>query len=187
VLGPAVAKAHLGGPAAWGAITAADSVGLIAGGVLALRVTPRRPILVVVMTGAFIAVLPVSLAVPWPLPLICLTAVILGIAVEFMMVQWTVAMARNIPPGKLARVASYDVLGSVMAMPVGALVAGPIAAAFGVTPAEYGAAVLIVVASLLALVPRDVRTMRSATDPEEREPGAGAGSGEEAPLPVRNP
>jgi MFS family permease len=186
VLGPAVAKAHLGGPAAWGAITAADSVGLIAGGVVALRVTPRRPILVVVVTGAFVAAAPLSLAAPWPLPLICLMAVILGVAVEFMMVQWTVAMARNIPPDKLARVASYDVLGSVMAMPLGALVAGPIAAAFGVPPAEYGAAVLIVAASLLALVPRDVRTMRSATDPGERQPEVQTGSGEEAPLPVRN-
>ena len=32
VLGPVVARAHLGGPAAWGAITAADALGLIAGG-----------------------------------------------------------------------------------------------------------------------------------------------------------
>src|SRR5262249_55583007 len=34
VLGPVVARAHLGGPAAWGAITAADSVGLIVGGLV---------------------------------------------------------------------------------------------------------------------------------------------------------
>ena len=44
------------------------------------------------------------------------------------MVQWTVALARNIPPDKLARVSSYDAFGSVMAMPIGAVVAGPIAA-----------------------------------------------------------
>src|SRR5580700_2226387 len=41
VLGPVVARAHLGGPAAWGAITAADALGLIAGGLVSLRVTPR--------------------------------------------------------------------------------------------------------------------------------------------------
>src|SRR5208282_6280538 len=34
VLGPVVARAHLGGPAAWGAITAADALGLIAGGLV---------------------------------------------------------------------------------------------------------------------------------------------------------
>ena len=73
------------------------------------------------------------------------------------MVQWTVALARNIPPEKLARVSSYDALGSVMAMPVGAVVAGPIAAAVGVSATQYGAAALILVASALALIPRDVR------------------------------
>ena len=45
VLGPVVAREHLGGPAAWGLITAADAVGLIIGGVIALRVTVQRPIL----------------------------------------------------------------------------------------------------------------------------------------------
>ena len=111
VLGPVVAKEHLGGPAAWGAITAADAFGL-------------------------------------------------GVFVEIMMVQWTVALARNIPPDKLARVSSYDVLGSVMAMPVGALIAGPLGAAIGISAAQYAAAAAIVLASALALIPRDIRTMR---------------------------
>ena len=97
----------------------------------------------------------------WPLPLVCLASFGLGITIEIMMVQWTVAMARNIPPVKLARVSSYDLLGSVMAMPIGALIAGPLAAAVGVSATQYGAAALIVVASALALIPRDVRRMRA--------------------------
>jgi len=161
ILGPVVARAHLGGPAAWGAITAADSVGLIAGGLVSLRFTPRRPMLFVVVIGAAIAIGPLSLAMLWPLPLVCLASFGLGIAVEIMMIQWTVALARNIPPGKLARVSSYDLLGSVMAMPVGALIAGPLAAAVGVSATQYGAAALIIVASALALIPRDVRRMRA--------------------------
>jgi hypothetical protein len=48
-----------------------------------------------------------------------------------------------------------------MAMPIGALIAGPLAAAIGVSVTQYGAAVLIVAASALALIPRDVRKMRS--------------------------
>ncbi len=160
-LGPVVARAHLGGPAAWGAITAADAVGLIAGGIVSLRFTPRRPMLFVVVIGAAIAVAPLSLAMLWPLPLVCLASFGLGITVEIMMVQWTVALARSIPPGKLARVSSYDLLGSVMAMPVGALIAGPLAAAVGVSATQYGAAALIIVASALALIPRDVRRMRA--------------------------
>jgi MFS family permease len=161
VLGPVVAREHLGGPAAWGAITAADAFGLIAGGVLSLRFTPRRPMLFVVLTGGAIAISPLSLAMVLPLPAVCLASFSLGVFVEMMMVQWTVALARNIPPDKLARVSSYDVLGSVMAMPVGALIAGPLGAAIGTSSAQYAAAAVIVVASALALIPRDVRTMRS--------------------------
>jgi len=77
------------------------------------------------------------------------------------MVQWTVTMARNIPSDKLARVSSYDVLGSVMAMPAGALIAGPLAAAIGTSRAQYAAAAAIIVASALALIPRDIRAIRS--------------------------
>jgi hypothetical protein len=103
------------------------------------------------------------------------------------MVQWTVTLARRIPPDRLARVSSYDVLGSVAAMPVGALVAGPLAASIGVPLTEYGAAALILVASLLALAPREVRSLRSdqAAGPEEGDgrgetPRSGRDSGQDA-------
>ena len=161
VLGPVVAKEHLGGPAAWGAITAAESVGLIGGGLTSLRLSPRRPMLFAVLIGGAMAISPLSLAMLWPLPAICLAAFGLGVAIEMMMVQWTVILTRNIAPAKLARVFAYDALGSVMAMPAGALVAGPIAAAIGVSTTQYGAAAAILAASALALIPRDVRAMRA--------------------------
>ncbi len=162
VLGPVVAREHLGGPAAWGAITAADSLGLIAGGLVSLRITPRKPMRFVVLTGGAVAISPLSLAMVLPLPAICAASFCIGVLVEMMMVQWTVTMARNIPPGMLARVSSYDVLGSVMAMPAGALIAGPLGAAIGTSAAQYAAAAVIVAASALALIPRDVRTRRSS-------------------------
>jgi predicted MFS family arabinose efflux permease len=160
VLGPVVAREHLGGPAAWGAITAADAFGLIAGGLASLRFTPRRPMLFVVVTGGAIAISPLSLAMVMPLPAVCAASFGLGVFIEMMMVQWTVALARNIPQDKLARVSSYDVLGSVMAMPAGALVAGPLGNALGISTAQYAAAGVIILASALALIPRDIRTMR---------------------------
>jgi predicted MFS family arabinose efflux permease len=165
VLGPVVAREHLGGPAAWGAITAADALGLIAGGMAALRFTPRRPMLFVVLTGGAIAISPLSLAMVLPLPAVCVASFGLGVFVEMMMVQWTVAMTRNIPPDMLARVSSYDVLGSVLVMPAGALIAGPLGSAIGTSPAQYAAAALIVTASALALIPRDIRTKRYSDAP----------------------
>jgi MFS family permease len=161
VLGPVVARTHLGGPAAWGLITASESVGLIVGGLVSLRFTPRRPMLFIVLIGGAIALAPISLAMLWSLPAVCLASFGLGITLEIMMIQWTVALARRIPPERLARVSSYDALGTVMAMPVGALVAGPLAAVIGVSVTQYGAAALILAATVLALIPRDVRAMRS--------------------------
>ena len=165
VLGPVVAREHLGGPAAWGAITAADALGLIAGGLASLRFTPRRPMLFVVLTGGAIAISPLSLAMVLPLAAVCVASFGLGVFIEMMMVQWTVTMARNIPPDKLARVSSYDVLGSVMAMPVGALIAGPLGTVIGISRAQYAAAAVIIIASALALIPRDIRTIRSSEAP----------------------
>jgi predicted MFS family arabinose efflux permease len=108
----------------------------------------------------------------WPLPAICVTSFVVGIALEMMMVQWTLALARNIPADKLARVSSYDAFGSVMAMPVGAVLAGPIAAWAGVSATQYGAVALIVIVSVVALIPRDIRTLRA-----EHLAGPGPGGG----------
>ena len=59
-----------------------------------------------------------------------------------------------------------------MAMPVGALVAGPVASVIGVSATQYGSAALILVATALALIPRDVRAMRSdyASPPAKQSP-----------------
>ena len=179
VRGPVVARAHLGGAAAWGAITAADACGLIAGGLVSLRFTPRRPMLFVVLSGAAIAISPLSLAMVLPLAAVCAASFGLGVFVEMMMVVWTVTMARNITPAKLARVSSYDVLGSVMTMPIGALIAGPVAHAIGVSRAQYAAAAVIILASALALIPRDIRTFRNS-DPVTPQQQAAAESAAEA-------
>src|ERR1700733_3922105 len=178
VLGPVVARTHLGGPAAWGAITAADALGLVAGGLVSPRHTPgkarrgaaavagvrdppRKPMLFVVGSGAAIALTPLALALVLPLPVICLCAFALGTLIEVMMVQWTVQMATRIPSDKLARASSYDALGSMSAMPLGALLAGPLAAAIGVSTTQFAAAAVIVVASALTLIPREIWTIRA--------------------------
>src|SRR3984885_252124 len=175
VLGPVGARTHLGGPAAWGAIPAADALGLVAGGLVSLRYTPRKPMLFVVGSGAAIALTPLSLALVLPLPVICLCAFALGTLIEVMMVQWTVQMATRIPSDKLARVSSYDALGSMSAMPLGALLAGPLAAAIGVSATQFAAAAVIVVASALTLIPREIWTIRA--DDIEAAGGEPGGAG----------
>jgi hypothetical protein len=115
----------------------------------------------VVLTGATMAIPPLALALVLPLPAICFVAFAIGALAEVMMVQWTVQMATRIPADKLARVTSYDALGSMAAMPIGALAAGPLAAGIGVSATQFAAAAVIVVASAFTLIPRDIWTIRS--------------------------
>jgi predicted MFS family arabinose efflux permease len=117
--------------------------------------------LFVVATGAVFALSPLMLGLVAPLAAICLVAFFIGILAEVMMVQWTVAMATRLPADKLARLSSYDAFGSMAAMPLGALVAGPLAAKIGVPATQFAAAAVIFVASACTLIPREIWTIRS--------------------------
>ena len=166
VLGPVVAKAHLGGPAAWGWLNAAFSVGLILGGVVALRLMPKRPMLWVTTLAIPLGVACWAVGALWPFWLILLVWLLTGIATEFLIVLWNVSLARFIRPDRLARVSAYDGLGSTIAMPLGALAAGPIAAHLGVADAEYVAGAVTIGAALLTLLLKDVWTMRLSDAPD---------------------
>ena len=179
VLGPAVARAHLGGASAWGLITAAEGVGLIVGGVVSLRWAPRRPIVFVVFGGAAIALSMLSLALLLPLAVICLIAFGIGVSIEAMMVVWTVTMAVNIPSEMLAQGVGLRRPRQHDGHAAGALVAGPIAAAVGVSATQFGAAAIILIASALALLPREIRVMRSTSKLGAGQGRAGWGSGGE--------
>jgi MFS family permease len=159
VLGPEVANEHLGGPAAWGAVLAAQSIGLLACGVLMLRWRPRR-ILRVATYGAFsLAFILVALAIPAPLPVVVAAAFLTGFGIEIFGVLWDTAVMQEIPQEKLSRVSSYDALGSWVLMPLGFVVAGPLAAAIGTRATFVSAAVLAIGATALVLLSRDVRML----------------------------
>jgi MFS family permease len=159
VLGPAVAKKHLGGAGAWGGVLAATSLGLVLTGVVMLRWRPRR-ILRTATFGIFPMVLPlVALAWPAPLAVVIVAGFLAGAGVEVFGVLWDTAMQQEIPGEKLSRLSSYDALGSFVLTPVGLAVAGPLGAAIGLRTTFLGSAVLIVVATALVLVSGDVRTL----------------------------
>jgi hypothetical protein len=58
-------------------------------------------------------------------------------------------------------VSSYDAFGSLAAMPLWALIAGPLAARIGVSATQFAAAALMLAASAFTLIPRDIWTIRS--------------------------
>ncbi len=166
VLGPAIAKDHLGGAAAWGLILTAQTLGLIAGGLLLLRFRPRRILLAA--TLGFLLTIPFLLGLAGPLPLAALVALaaLAGIGAEIFGVLWDTTMQQEIPEEKLSRLYSYDALGSWMLIPLALALAGPCAELFGTRETIIGAAAISLTATLAVLFVHDVRTIeRRASEP----------------------
>jgi hypothetical protein len=69
-------------------------------------------------------------------------------------------MLEQIPDDVLARVSSYDALGSFVFIPIGLTIAGPAAGAIGVSGALWAAAGVSVFAMLGTLLSRDVRRLQ---------------------------
>jgi MFS family permease len=168
VLGPAIAKEHLGGAAAWGLILTADALGLIAGGLILLRFKPRR--LLLTATLGFLLTIPFLLGLAGPLSVIALIALaaLAGIGSETFGIMWDTTMQQEIPQEKLSRVYSYDALGSWVLIPLGLAVAGPLAEVFGTRDTILVAAAISLTATLAVLLIPDVRTIerRSTASPE---------------------
>jgi MFS family permease len=171
VLGPLVAKEYLGGAASWGLILACQGIGLVVGGLLMLRFKPRRPLFVGM--GFFtVAALPiVFLAGLRSTPVIALGYFVAGVSLEIFSVAWATALQEHVPLEKLSRVSAYDALGSLVFVPIGLSLAGPVADAIGLTEALWLAAIIGTASTLIGLTVRDVRNLRRReNEPRVPEP-----------------
>jgi hypothetical protein len=169
-LGPVVADRTIG-RAAWGLVLASTTAGMIVGGLIALRSSWTRPLLV--GTLAMFLEVPVLLALglqPQTLLLMAL-AFVSGIGIETFTVAWDVSMQSNIPADRLSRVYAYDWFGSLVFIPVGLALAGPIAGIIGVRAAIVGAALVVALATSVALAVPAVRNLRRVEVLDAAPPG----------------
>ena len=178
VLGPQIARLYLGGPGAWAAISSALGVGSVAGGLIALRHTPRHP-----LRATFLAtllstpLLLASLAAHAPLWLILGAALFEGSLMSLFNVYWFTVQQRAIPAAELSRVSSWDVLGTLALRPAGLALVGPLALAWGFSSTLYAAAGA---AALLTLAVLAVPSVRNLGADGEQVPAGTAGAGDEA-------
>lgn len=154
VLGPLVAKGQLGGAGAWGTILAVESAGAVIGGMFALRLKVRRPLVVCQLVVLPAGLLLVALSVPLPLLAMAGVAFVVGIGFALGDTLWITALQRNVPAHALSRISSFDWLGSVALNPIGYALIGPIATVAGTPGTLVVAGVLnVVVCVSVALVP----------------------------------
>lgn len=159
VLGPVLADRHLGGASSWAAVLVGQSVGLVVGGVVALRIRSKHPMLVA--TVAVLSLVPflALLGLASPLPVIIVAAFVAGAGLQVFGVLWSSALQAHVPERLLSRVTSYDIFGSFVFNPLGVAVAGPLAVAIGAGPSLMAAATVAGVATLLALSVQEVRRL----------------------------
>jgi MFS family permease len=166
VLGPAIAQDHLGGAAAWGLILTAESIGLILGGLILLRLRPRRMLLAATLGYLLTVPFLLGLAGPAPLVVLVVVAALAGIGTETFGILWETTFQQEIPEEKYSRVSSYDALGSFVLIPLGVAIAGPTAELIGTRATILTAAAISVTATLAVLLVRDVRTIeRRGSEP----------------------
>ncbi len=168
VLGPTVARDQLGGAAGWGTILAIESLGAVAGGLLALRLKVLRPLIwseLVVVPAGFLLF---ALAVPLPLAAIAAVGLVVGMGFALGENLYVTAFQRNIPEHALSRISSYDWFGSVALNPIGYALIGPVAAAIGIQETLIIAGILNVLTCFLVVLVPSVRRIRS--DGETTQP-----------------
>jgi MFS family permease len=94
-----------------------------------------------------------------------------GVALEIFAISWDQSLQSHVPRASLARVYSYDMVGSFVAVPLGEVFAGPAAHQFGTRPTLLVCAAIIVAATLAAVSTPSVRrlttddTGRRASEP----------------------
>jgi predicted MFS family arabinose efflux permease len=133
--------------------------GFLLGGLVSLRWQPRHGLFVGTAFLTLTAAFPLAMALSDQLAVVLLGALLHGFGLEIFSVNWDLSIQQNVPPDKLARVYSFDVVGSFVARPLGLALTGPVATAVGDDTWLVVVASVMGGSSLLALTSRDVRRL----------------------------
>ncbi len=170
-LGPMIAKSSPIGVAGWGYAESALAVGMVATTVLMLRWRPRFPLRAGMLgVGAFALPTLILGLQPQMMPLVAL-AFLAGCGIQVFDITWLTALQQHIPGHLLSRVSSYDMVGSLVAVPVGQLVFGPLAAVWPARDIVLVAGVTYVGVVLLTLASRSVRDLTETGSPDPQPVG----------------
>lgn len=163
VLGPIIAKRELGGAPAWAALTTAFSVGALLGGLVAIRIRPRKPLAASCMSAWVFLLQPLGMGLGLPLSVLVVFSALAGCGLAVHLALWFTVFQQNVPAEAMSRVSSYDSFGSFVLLPLGAALAGPVAAVIGVRETLLGAAAVIAITEAIVFAQPSVHAIRAPT------------------------
>jgi hypothetical protein len=127
-----------------------------------IRVKPRYPLRIGMFGILLGAPIMVVLALSPNTVMVAAMSFLVGVSYEIFGIGWETALGQHIPIDKLSRVSSYDMLGSIVAVPIGQLAVGYVAATAGITAVElYGAALYVTITVATLVVPSVWRLKRT--------------------------
>lgn len=165
VLGPTVARESLSGSSSWALIMALWGAGGLLGGLVALSLRPRRPLLVSEGFVLFFALPVALLAIPSTTALIAAGALIGGSTVSLAEILYDTTTAQQVPPDRLGSVVAYDWFGSLALEPVGLALVGPLAAGIGISTTLWLGALSMLLCQLCVLFVPSVRRLEARIEP----------------------
>jgi MFS family permease len=160
VLGPLIALEHFDGAKSWSYVITAESVGLVVGSLIAIKVKPKYPMRFLMLSSFTITFYIASLAKPQSLAVIAVGAFLFGITLDLWGTLWSTALQRKVPRDSLSRVSSFDAMGSLMFRPIGLAIAAPLSTLLGMETFIYILAVITVFAIVLPLFNSEVRNLK---------------------------
>jgi hypothetical protein len=135
-------------------------VGALAAGATALRIKPRRPLLVGVIAVVPNALPIILLALELPWEILVLAALVTGFGNMLFNTLWETTLQQHVPPEALSRVSAYDWFGSLLGQPLGLALAGVVAAGIGMSRTLWIAAAVELVEVTVLLAAPSVRHLQ---------------------------
>ncbi|WP_244871976.1 MFS transporter [Catellatospora sp. TT07R-123] len=152
------------GPAAYGWLSAAASVGMVLGSALAGRIRTRRAGLWAMNALVPCALLPVCLAVPVPLWLWGVVEVVAWGGIGVFVVLWFTALQTEFPAEVQGRVFALESIGNFALQPIAIAVAPLLALTIGLPVFAVVAAVVLLATTYGVFAVRGVAALRSPED-----------------------
>jgi MFS family permease len=166
-LAPVIARDVYGSTGVFGWLEGVAGAGAVIGSLVGIRWRPRRPLLTGLVLVLVWPLQSVVLALGAPLALVIVFALAAGVGFSLLMIWWETALAFHIPPNALSRVSAYDWMGALALVPIGYLVAGPLANAFGAREVLGIGGVLGLLMLVLSLLPGSTRELGGPAAAEE--------------------
>jgi MFS family permease len=151
VLGPVIAKDHLGGAPAWSTVVQGYVIGNLAAAHITYHWAPQRPVLAALIVSTALVPLLVLLGVAAPLWSIVPAALLAGAETTIYNTLSTATVQANLPEETLGRTSAITNIGSTVLAPLGMGLAGIVAAALGTSTVMLSGAALVLITALVCI------------------------------------